>query len=84
MKYGYGLLHSHPDKYPASYLGQQQVTTYGHKDGNNDWIVLPPSNLTMNLTEPVLIKSGDRVRLVHVNTQKTLVSQQFPAFIGLT
>ena len=84
MDYGLGLLHSHPDRYPDSYLGQQQVTTYGHKDSNNDWMVLPVNGVKTNLSEPAFVRSGDRVMLVHCNTQKALQRQQFPAFISLS
>jgi dolichyl-phosphate-mannose-protein mannosyltransferase len=68
--------------YPAKYLGQQQVTTYSHKDSNNDWIVLPPRHSNLNISEPVLVSSGDRIRLIHSNTLKAIYSPQASAFHG--
>lgn len=55
-----GYLHSHPHLYPVSVnspdgKSQQQITTYTHKDVNNQWHIkrynrLPPS---WNSTRPI-------------------------------
>ena len=71
------LLHSHPHVYPEG-SGQQQITTYGFHDDNNDFLVEfdlegaskgeyatleREENDTYPLDRPV--KSGDTVRLMH-------------------
>ncbi|KAJ2779891.1 Protein O-mannosyltransferase 2 [Coemansia javaensis] len=74
---GSGLLHSHPHRYPGG-SQQQQVTGYGHKDSNNDWVIVRPGrgggNGTDGPIEPV--RHGDTVQLVHKNTQGMLHSHR--------
>ncbi|KAH8028700.1 hypothetical protein HPB51_018124 [Rhipicephalus microplus] len=65
---GGAYLHSHWHLYPEG-LGarQQQVTTYSHKDDNNNWIIKKydqepnPKNKTVEL-----VRNGDLIRLEHV------------------
>jgi dolichyl-phosphate-mannose-protein mannosyltransferase len=77
-----GLLHSHIQKFPGG-SEQQQITTYSHKDSNNEWIVergwskdWQQRNVS---ADPVFVKDGDVVRLVHDTTGKNLHSHAFPA-----
>lgn len=87
------LLHSHPHDYPQG-SQQQQVTTYGFKDDNNQFIVEfdweagsrgeyasmePLPNQTYSLSQ--LVKDGDTIRLLHKLTGCLLHSHLFPAFI---
>ena len=63
-KRGGALLHSHKQTYPSG-SGQQQVTTYSHKDGNNNWIIdftwdKPAYNKTQDVQ---FVKHGDVIRL---------------------
>ncbi len=77
------LLHSHVQGYPQG-SRQRQVTTYGHKDTNNDW-VFAPSRLSKqprfnpNISTSIeYVKSGDRVRLYHANLNVNLHSHRVP------
>jgi dolichyl-phosphate-mannose-protein mannosyltransferase len=70
-----GLLHSHIQRFPGG-SEQQQVTTYSHKDSNNEWIVERGWGKPQRKEddEPVFVKDGDIVRLVHDQTKKNLHS----------
>ncbi|CAH1793235.1 unnamed protein product [Owenia fusiformis] len=72
-------LHSHSHLYPEGMVKQQQVTTYGHKDDNNLWLlkrfdINPTDNDTLEY-----VKHGDFVRLEHVTTGRNLHSHREPA-----
>lgn len=73
--YGGGLLHSHVQAYPAG-SKQQQVTTYHHKDQNNDWTFYHPQKSTAGVN---FVQDGDVVRLRHKSTGKLLHSHQVEA-----
>lgn len=78
---GGGLLHSHIQTFPEG-SNQQQVTTYGHKDANNEWIFnrersREPFNETRDQTEYVI--DGMVVRLSHKMTTRNLHSHEIPA-----
>ena len=85
------LLHSHSHLYPEG-SRQQQITTYGHKDSNNNFIIEfdleaalrgefasyePEENDTYTLTRRV--KDGETIRLVHQQTHCLLHSHAFAA-----
>lgn len=82
-----GYLHSHYSTYPLTphsrtETSQQQVTTYSHKDHNNQWHIkrynkLPPS---WNSTRPVdFVRHGDLLRLEHMDTGRNLHAHSEPA-----
>jgi dolichyl-phosphate-mannose-protein mannosyltransferase len=88
------LLHSHSHNY---LLGsqQQQVTTYGFKDENNEFLVEfdcdsaargefatlePLENDTYSLTK--VVKDGDSLRLVHKSTGCLLRTHAIPAAVS--
>lgn len=88
------LLHSHPQRYPEG-SQQQQVTTYGFKDSNNEFLIEfdlqsqlnnhyatlePDENITVDYHR--LVKNGDTVRLVHNNRNCLLHSHKIPSFIS--
>ncbi|KAJ3332440.1 Protein O-mannosyltransferase 2, partial [Kappamyces sp. JEL0680] len=60
---------------------QQQITTYSHKDTNNEWVIErgwgAPARSDDDPIEFVL--DGDTVRLVHDQTKKNLHSHNIPA-----
>lgn len=71
-----GLLHSHVQTYPEG-SKQQQVTTYGHKDSNNNWIFQrprgqPPYDPSNNNTAIEYIIDGMHVRLMHPQSGRNL------------
>jgi dolichyl-phosphate-mannose-protein mannosyltransferase len=71
-----GLLHSHPDTYPKE-VGppQQQVTTYAHKDSNNEWRIKKDVGEPNADEDPVeYVKNGDYVRLEHIATKRNMHS----------
>lgn len=90
--HGGGLLHSHVQTYPQG-SKQQQVTTYHHKDQNNQWILTrsrdkvvhhlnnPPNNDNEHLQ---ILKSGDILRLVHEPTGRNLHTHRVRAPITTT
>jgi dolichyl-phosphate-mannose-protein mannosyltransferase len=73
--HGGGLLHSHVQTFPAG-SKQQQVTTYHHKDMNNDWYFVRANdpNGSKNSEEIVYVKDGDMVKLRHKSTLRNLHS----------
>ncbi|KAF7732568.1 Protein O-mannosyltransferase 2 [Apophysomyces ossiformis] len=80
--YGGALLHSHIQTYPEG-SQQQQVTCYHHKDINNNWIVQVPKYRTdanfENADHARLIKDGDIIRLMHLQTGNHLRSHPIDA-----
>lgn len=89
--FGGGLLHSHPSTYPEG-SKQQQITTYHHKDHNNEWIIVPswrgrPDVAGKMLEWPIdapieYIQDSDVIRLIHNSTGRALHSHQIPAPIN--
>jgi dolichyl-phosphate-mannose-protein mannosyltransferase len=76
---GGGLLHSHIQKYPLG-SEQQQITTYSHKDSNNNWIVELPWGAEELPNTPVkFVQDGDIIRLKHSQTLKNLHCHEYPA-----
>ncbi|KAJ3269778.1 Protein O-mannosyltransferase 2 [Terramyces sp. JEL0728] len=61
---GGGLLHSHVQKFPEG-SEQQQVTTYSHKDLNNEWKVEKVWGASDRNEDdaPEFVKDGDIIRL---------------------
>lgn len=84
------LLHSHGHNYPEG-SGQQQVTTYGFKDDNNNFIVHYPwrgrgsqkidSSTYEDIVDIRTVKDGDVIRLNHEFTQANLHSHDLPALL---
>ncbi|KAF0266923.1 hypothetical protein FOG48_04108 [Hanseniaspora uvarum] len=75
------LLHSHVQTYPDG-SKQQQVTGYGHKDSNNDWVLQRKRgddawNSTVDGIEYIV--EGEEYRLVHVLTGRNLHTHPIPA-----
>lgn len=74
------LLHSHPHLYPEG-SRQQQITTYGYKDNNNEFLIefdldnaikgrfatidFDEDNPNVILDYKTLVKDGDTIRLMH-------------------
>ncbi|KAG7907714.1 hypothetical protein KL906_003795 [Ogataea polymorpha] len=74
-----GLLHSHIQTYPEG-SNQQQVTTYSHKDSNNDWVFeLVREDPRNEFTEPHYVVDGMSVRLIHKSTGRNLHTHEIPA-----
>ena len=79
---GGGYLHSHAHLYPEGVgARQQQVTTYGHKDDNNVFLVKPYDRKYDEKAEVKLLRSGDLLRLEHVSTGRNLHSHKEPASV---
>ncbi|KAG2735337.1 hypothetical protein G9P44_001551 [Scheffersomyces stipitis] len=79
------LLHSHDHSYPeGSQL--QQITTYGFKDDNNDFVIKADKFLERSSgvveTSDTLLKHGDTIRLMHNKTRCFLHSQPISAPIS--
>jgi dolichyl-phosphate-mannose-protein mannosyltransferase len=85
-----GYLHSHPHMYPGGST-QQQVTLYPHRDDNNIWIISNqtepeiPTNKSgifpsyKTNIEPVYIKDGAIIRLLHNITERRVHSHDVKA-----
>ncbi|EGW31799.1 uncharacterized protein SPAPADRAFT_62391 [Spathaspora passalidarum NRRL Y-27907] len=78
-----GLLHSHVQTFPSG-SKQQQVTTYGHKDSNNNWVFqrargVPHYDTANNNTDIEYIIDGMTIRLMHKNTGRNLHSHEVDA-----
>ncbi|KAJ1970068.1 Protein O-mannosyltransferase 2 [Dimargaris xerosporica] len=85
-KEGVGLLHSHVHKYPIG-SKQQQITCYGHKDNNNNFIIAKPHGQEakqgdQGADQVEFIKDGSIIRLVHANTGVNLHSHRVEAPIN--
>ncbi|XP_064484670.1 protein O-mannosyl-transferase 2-like isoform X2 [Ornithodoros turicata] len=78
---GGAYLHSHWHLYPEGVgARQQQVTTYSHKDENNNWIIKRYDIEPDRKNETVeLVRNGDLIRLEHVITTRNLHSHKEPA-----
>lgn len=78
------LLHSHVQIYPEG-SNQQQITAYGHSDGNNNWVFKYSRRSGQTLDENddtlVNVKDGDIIRLVHKFTGVNLHSHTIPAHV---
>lgn len=87
------LLHSHPHLYPEG-SQQRQITTYGFKDNNNEFLIefdletgLKNHFATLASDENTtteydrLVHDGDTVRLIHNNGNCLLHSHKIPSFI---
>lgn len=75
-----GLLHSHVQLYPEG-SGQQQVTTYHHKDNNNDWFI-EHKRWDAPYTEDEELRplvDGEVIRLVHPQTGRNLHTHEIKA-----
>ncbi|XP_069807058.1 protein O-mannosyl-transferase 2 isoform X2 [Dendropsophus ebraccatus] len=72
-----GYLHSHWHLYPEGVgARQQQVTTYSHKDQNNQWIV-KKHDAEYDPEAPLeFVHHGDIIRLEHKSTGRNLHSHQ--------
>lgn len=88
------LLHSHPHNYPEG-SQQQQITTYGFKDNNNEFLIEfdlqnqknnhfatlePDENTTVDYHR--IVKDGETIRLVHNNRNCLLHSHKIPSFFS--
>lgn len=80
-----GLLHSHIQTFPEG-SKQQQVTTYTHKDTNNNWVFQRARGLEPYDTEKSqdidYVLDGMVVRLVHPMTGRNLHTHNIPAPIS--
>jgi dolichyl-phosphate-mannose-protein mannosyltransferase len=88
--FGGGLLHSHIQQYPSG-SKQQQVTSYHHRDVNNEFIVMrkwgeaPTSTTVLESISAVVeegqqyVRNGDTIRLLHDSTKRSLHSHPVPA-----
>lgn len=73
-----GLLHSHVQTFPGG-SNQQQITTYSHKDANNEWTFeLSRDDPRNGFKEDHFVVDGMTVRLVHPNTGRNLHTHDIP------
>lgn len=76
---GSGLLHSHVQTYPEG-SKQQQITTYSHKDTNNNWMFeLVRDDPRNKFNESHYVVDGMKVRVVHKVSGRNLHSHQINA-----
>lgn len=82
------LLHSHVQKYPEG-SRQRQVTGYGHSDNNNNWVFKTSRFSDLGLDEnglldgePVMIKDGTEVRLLHKNMGSNLHTHEIASHVS--
>lgn len=75
-----GLLHSHVQTLPEG-SEQQQVTTYHHKDANNDWFIQHKrfDDYYDDNEELQFLEDGEVIRLMHPNTGRNLHSHNIQA-----
>lgn len=75
-----GLLHSHVQTFPSG-SGQQQVTTYHHKDSNNEWVIEFPrfESFYRNVDPLQFVEDGRAIRLIHPSTGRNLHSHSVAA-----
>ncbi|CAD1811235.1 Dolichyl-phosphate-mannose--protein mannosyltransferase 2 [Candida parapsilosis] len=83
-----GLLHSHVQTFPEG-SKQQQVTTYGHKDSNNNWIFQRPRgqpsyDTSGNNTDIEYVFDGMPIRIMHPQTGRNLHTHEIPAPVSKT
>ena len=71
--HGGGLLHSHVQTFPVG-SKQQQVTTYHHKDLNNDWFFVSQKPDEFGEDKLEFVKDGDLVKIRHKSTGRFLHS----------
>ncbi|ORX97574.1 PMT-domain-containing protein [Basidiobolus meristosporus CBS 931.73] len=76
--YGGGLLHSHVQIFPEG-SQQQQVTTYHHRDENNEWVIKRAHETYEDSGQIEFVTDGDTVVLVHESTNKKLHSHEIKA-----
>ena len=79
---GGGYLHSHYHLYPEGVgAKQQQVTTYAHKDENNNFVLKKWNEEVKNdpEAEVELVRNGDLVRLEHLTSKRNIHSHLEPA-----
>ncbi|CCH58258.1 hypothetical protein TBLA_0A04640 [Henningerozyma blattae CBS 6284] len=82
---GGSLLHSHVQTFPEG-SKQQQITCYGHKDSNNNWLfkrVWDQPDYSEE-EENEFVVDGATYRVVHLNTGRNLHSHQIPAAVSQT
>lgn len=62
------------------------MTTYAHKDENNEFVIKKWNQVAPNITDPdikiELVRNGDLVRLEHKATKRNLHSHNQPAPIA--
>ncbi|KAF9762818.1 Dolichyl-phosphate-mannose--protein mannosyltransferase 6 [Nosema granulosis] len=74
---GGGYLHSHDHVYPGTSMNQ--ITTYSHKDENNNWVF---QKVTDDKEEARFIRNGDKVVLYHLETQRYLNMTDTGAYLS--
>lgn len=74
---GGGYLHSHWHLYPEGVgARQQQVTTYTHKDENNNFLIKKYNTDDLDPALVDLVKHGDLIRLEHATTGRNIHSHK--------
>ncbi|WUR05076.1 dolichyl-phosphate-mannose--protein mannosyltransferase [Vairimorpha necatrix] len=76
-KYGGGYLHSHDQEYPNYKISQ--VTSYYHKDNNNNWALQKVSETDK---DALFVKNGDKIVLLHMETSKYLIVEDSKAYFS--